>query len=90
MPICAISRSALVGFVLTTIVLSVPVVAQQAQSTDQTASGNATQLQEVLVTAQKKTENLLDVPGPVTAISAQSLIDTNQCDLRTTSLRFRA
>ena len=81
MPICAIFRSALVGFAIATIVLSVPAVAQQAQSTDQTPGGNATQLQEVLVTAQKKTENLLDVPVAVTAISAQSLIDTNQLRL---------
>ena len=81
MPICAIFRSALVGFAIATIVLSVPVVAQQAQSTDQTLGAKGPQLEEVIVTAQKKTENLLDVPVPVTAISAQSLIDTNQLRL---------
>ena len=80
MPIYAISRSAFVGFTLATFVLSVPLVAQ-TQSTDQTPAGSATQLQEVVVTAEKKTENLLDVPVPVTAISAQSLIDTNRLRL---------
>ena len=81
MPVYAVFRSAIVGFVIATIVLSVPVVAQQAQATDQTPGANATQIQEVIVTAQKKTENLLDVPVPVTAISAESLINTNQLRL---------
>jgi len=40
-----------------------------------------TALQEVVVTAQKKAENLLDVPVPVSVINAQSLIDTNQVRL---------
>jgi outer membrane receptor protein involved in Fe transport len=39
---------------------------------------NPVQLEEVVVTAQKRTENLLDVPVPVTAISAQTLLSTNQ------------
>lgn len=34
-------------------------------------------LQEIVVTAQKKTENLLSVPVPVTAVSAQQLLDNN-------------
>ena len=42
------------------------------------ASDQGTQLQEVIVTAQKKTQNLLDVPVPVTAISADSLSESNQ------------
>jgi outer membrane receptor protein involved in Fe transport len=41
----------------------------------------APQLTEVVVTAQKKAENLLEVPVPVSAINAQSLIDTNQLRL---------
>ena len=35
-------------------------------------------LEEIIVTAQKRTERLQDVPVPVTAISADKLIDTNQ------------
>jgi iron complex outermembrane recepter protein len=36
------------------------------------------ELEEVVVTAEKRTEPLQDVPVPVTAISAQTLVDTNQ------------
>jgi outer membrane receptor protein involved in Fe transport len=39
-------------------------------------------LQEVLVTAQKRTERIQDVPVPVTAISADTLISNNQLLLR--------
>jgi iron complex outermembrane receptor protein len=40
------------------------------------------QLQEVVVTAQKKSENLLSVPVPVTAISGEDLINQNQLRLQ--------
>jgi iron complex outermembrane recepter protein len=43
--------------------------------------GNATQLQEVVVTAQKRSENLIDVPVPVSVINAQSLVETGQLRL---------
>ena len=36
----------------------------------------------ILVTAQKRTERLQDVPVPVTAISAQTLVDSNQLRLQ--------
>jgi iron complex outermembrane recepter protein len=39
-------------------------------------------LEEIVVTAQKKTENLQDVPVPVTAISAQALVDQNEFRLQ--------
>jgi iron complex outermembrane receptor protein len=42
--------------------------------TTSTASG----LEEIIVTAQKRSERLEDVPIPVTAINAQTLINTNQ------------
>jgi iron complex outermembrane recepter protein len=45
------------------------------------SGGTGVGLQEVVVTAEKKRENLLDVPVPVSAITAQSLIDTNQLRL---------
>ena len=38
----------------------------------------STALSEIIVTAQKRTERLQDVPVPVTAISADTLIDSNQ------------
>jgi iron complex outermembrane recepter protein len=37
---------------------------------------------EIIVTAQKRTERLEDVPVPVTVISAQTLVDTNQFRLQ--------
>jgi outer membrane receptor protein involved in Fe transport len=44
-----------------------------------TASSNKpVSLDEVIVTAQKREERLQDVPVPITAISAESLVDTNQ------------
>jgi len=61
-------------------------VAEPGPTSDNAVPGQqqtqgTTGLDEVVVTAQKKAENLLDVPVPVTAISAQSLIDTNQIRL---------
>lgn len=50
---------------------------------DSSGSSEATvQLEEVLVTAEKRTERLLDTPVPVTAIPAQQLLDTNQLTLQ--------
>jgi iron complex outermembrane receptor protein len=40
------------------------------------------QLEEIVVTAQKRTERLQDVPVPVTAVSASALVDTNQLRLQ--------
>ncbi len=40
--------------------------------------GTSEVLQEVIVTAQKREERLQDVPVPVTAIRADTLLDTNQ------------
>jgi iron complex outermembrane recepter protein len=42
------------------------------------SSDKGSELEEIIVTAEKKVERLLDVPIPVTAISAQTLVDTNQ------------
>lgn len=39
-------------------------------------------LEEVVVTAQKREERLQDVPVPVTAISGQTLVDSNQLRLQ--------
>ena len=39
-------------------------------------------LEEVIVTAQKRAENLQDVPVPVTAIAAESLVQGNQLRLQ--------
>jgi outer membrane receptor protein involved in Fe transport len=50
------------------------------QQTDQ-SSRKADQLQEVIVTAQKREERLQDVPVPVTVISADALLEANQVRL---------
>ena len=39
-------------------------------------------LEEIVVTAQKRAERLIDVPVPVSAISGQALIDNNQLRLQ--------
>ena len=50
-----------------------------AQTTPTADDSKSTQdMEEVLVTAQKRTERLHDVPVPVTVISGQTLVDTNQ------------
>ena len=43
---------------------------------------NKSGLEEITVTAQKKSERLQDVPVPVTVIAAQTLIDNNQLRLQ--------
>jgi iron complex outermembrane receptor protein len=43
----------------------------------ESASSN-TKLEEIIVTAQKRSERAQDVPVPVTAISADALVDSNQ------------
>jgi iron complex outermembrane receptor protein len=52
----------------------------QANRTDQ--PGQTPNLDEIIVTAQKRSERLQDVPVPVTAISADSLIQQNQVRLQ--------
>jgi iron complex outermembrane receptor protein len=50
----------------------------QQNSTAENSESPSVGLQEILVTAQKRTERLLDVPVPVTAIDAQALVASNQ------------
>jgi iron complex outermembrane recepter protein len=45
-------------------------------------SAEGPQLEEVVVTAQKRAERLQDVPVPVTALSAESLVSSNQLRLQ--------
>jgi outer membrane receptor protein involved in Fe transport len=56
----------------------------QVSSSSSTASKNTSKspvLEEVIVTAQKRDERLQDVPVPVTAISASTLLENNQVQL---------
>ena len=45
-------------------------------------SSKKTQLTEIVVTAQKRTERLQDVPIPVSVLSADTLVDNNQLRLQ--------
>ncbi len=51
----------------------------QGENTSGTMAG---QLEEIIVTAQKKSERLQDVPVPVTALNANTLAESNQLRLR--------
>jgi iron complex outermembrane receptor protein len=56
-------------------------VANAAQSPTNNLSGGPA-LTEIIVTAQKREERLQDVPVPVTAISAQTLLNTHELRLQ--------
>ena len=53
-------------------ILAAPVVTAVAQ--DQADAGNEFLLEEVLVTARKRTENLQSIPESIQAISSQQII----------------
>jgi iron complex outermembrane receptor protein len=73
----------LLGFPMAAAVLGAcPLLA--ADLADQTNGPNASagNLTEIVVTAQKKSENLLQTAVPVSVISAESLVNTNQTGLQ--------
>lgn len=72
-------KRVMTGITLLAIACSTPF---EAAGQQETPGERAPQLQEVVVTAQKRSENLMDVPVPVSVINAQSLIDTNQLKLQ--------
>jgi len=51
-------------------------------STSPNSSAEPVRLEEVVVTAQKRAERLQDVPVPVVAINAQTLVENNQLRLQ--------
>ena len=57
--------------------------AGSSADTESASAGNQpVGVEEVIVTAQKRLERLQDVPVPVTAVTADSLVDSNQFQLR--------
>jgi iron complex outermembrane recepter protein len=59
-----------------------PSSAAAANKNNQASANEPAQLEEVLVTAQKRSERLQDVPVPVTIVSTDALIDSNQLRLQ--------
>jgi iron complex outermembrane recepter protein len=53
-------------------------VGDQTSNSQQNSNGPSTGLSEIIVTAQKKSERLQDVPIPLSVVSAQSLMEQNQ------------
>jgi outer membrane receptor protein involved in Fe transport len=54
---------------------------QEQTAAGPTQSGGAPKLSEVVVTAEKRSERLQDVPIPVSAISTEGLLDNNETRL---------
>jgi len=59
-----------------------PTATSLERSTESSAPRAPGALEEVLVTAQKRSERLQDVPVPVTAISSDQLVDNNELRLQ--------
>lgn len=70
------------GGLIAAIALASPSAAQEAGKTSDTPPAASMSLEEVVVTAQKRSERLQDVPVPVTAIGAESLAERNQLRLQ--------
>ena len=51
-------------------------------NSSKTLSNKSSELEEIIVTAQKRSERLQDVPVPVTAINTETLTDNNQLRLQ--------
>jgi iron complex outermembrane recepter protein len=70
------SRTALaIGACGAAIAIAAPVKA------DNTSGGDQSSLDEIVVTAQKREQRLIDVPTPVTALAASDLLDDNKTRL---------
>jgi iron complex outermembrane recepter protein len=59
-----------------------PSVASHTLNSQENSNSPSPGLSEIIVTAQKRTERLQDVPVPVTSIEAQSLVANNQLRLQ--------
>ncbi len=60
---------------------STPAAGQERDGAEAPKS-TQTQVEEIIVTAQKRTENLREVPVPVTAIRAETLVNSSQLRLQ--------
>jgi iron complex outermembrane receptor protein len=57
--------------------LSTILATAQCLAADDTSQAGSSQLDEVVVTAQKRSENLQDVPIPVSVVNTTALADNN-------------
>ena len=62
--------------------LSTILATAQCLAADDSSQAGSSQLAEVVVTAQKRSENLQDVPIPVSVVNTTALADNNQTRLR--------
>jgi outer membrane receptor protein involved in Fe transport len=65
-----------IGLLASTVLATPLIVADRASAQDQPAAGNG-QLEEIVVTAQKRTENLQDVPVSIQALNGKKLDQLN-------------
>jgi iron complex outermembrane receptor protein len=76
-------KSSFSGFLLAQVAQGAPASSTAVEKKPERVSDNRlVQLEEVIVTAQKREERLQDVPVPVTAISADRLVNGNQLRLQ--------
>ncbi|MGA2190780.1 MAG: TonB-dependent receptor, partial [Steroidobacteraceae bacterium] len=65
----------------TAAVLAAACASDWALAVEQSASDSGTELAEIVITAQKRTEKLADVPVAAVVVSAQAVADANIADL---------
>lgn len=74
----SISRAIVAGGIISTMGMAVPVFAQDQSGEPQAVSGG---LEDIVVTARKRSESLMSVPVAVTAVSGAELTRTGVSDL---------
>ncbi|MDE1150642.1 MAG: TonB-dependent receptor [Azospirillaceae bacterium] len=75
------SRSGIRALLATTILTTFSFSSLAAYAAD-ASDNSADDLQEIVVTAQKKSERLMDVPASIAVVSADTLLQTNSTQMR--------
>ena len=63
------------------VVLALAGASRRAEALDESPATSVTELEEIVITAQKRTEKLQDVPVSAAVVSAQALANANVADL---------
>jgi hypothetical protein len=74
----AIARTPASGLIVFRLALAPVCALAQQQALGASSTNTGLELEEVVVAAQKRTERLQDVPVPVTAVTADALLDQNE------------